>query len=171
MTTTEYKQKVDTVFEILKSWHGQNLTIFDLEEDDNNDDLSLILKKLAHCNYLGWHYCEIYFENLRNKNFNGLLITETNKSRNVQMEKIDEFFEHLQSDQGEYHTESFGSITDRLINDYIKYLHCVEYDDDRSKGLFEQINLLIEVSSKLLDDVLQGKKKLLVWKKFKVKYE
>lgn len=171
MTSEEYRKYIDDVFDLLSKWHNNKLTIFDFEENIEENSLLHTIAKLAYYDYLGWHYCEVYFENLRNKNFNGLLITESNKSRNLCMEQIDEYFHAIENSDGDFHSESFGSIMDRILNDYIKYLHCLEYEDNRAVDLKDQIDLLIDISINLLEDVKNGKKKLLVWKKFKVKYE
>ena len=87
------------------------------------------------------------------------------------MEVVDSFFSENQNIEAKYHSEGFGNIIDRIINDYIKYLHCLEIQDERSESLKQQVEILIQVADELQEEVLLGQKQVIIWKRFKVQYE
>jgi hypothetical protein len=99
------------------------------------------------------------------------MTTNHNVYRNQTMEMIDAFYTTDQNADAKYHSEGFGSIIDRIVNDYIKYLHCVEYSDVNAEGLLNQVEILTDIAADLEEEVLSGTKQILVWKKFKVQYE
>jgi hypothetical protein len=163
----------ELVFEIkttLNNWHNQNKTYWD-NQDFDSDNLSSVIEKLAYHNYCGWHLHEVYFENVRNNIHDGHMTTNHNVYRNQTMEMIDAFYTTDQNADAKYHSEGFGSIIDRIVNDYIKYLHCVEYSDVKAEGLLNQVEILTDIAADLEEEVLSGTKQILVWKKFKVQYE
>lgn len=163
----------ELVFEIkitLDNWHNQNKTYWD-NHDFDPKSLSSVIEKLAYHNYCGWHLHELYFENLKRNIVDGSQITQHNRYRNQCMEVVDSFFCENQNTEAKYHSEGFGSIIDRIINDYIKYLHCLEIQDERSESLKKQVETLIEVADELQEEVLLGQKQIIIWKRFKVQYE
>ena len=84
------------------------------------------------------------------------------------MEMIDEVFYKLQKNEGNFNSEGFGSIFDRFINDYIKYLHLKESNDIRSDYFYKQINFLEISLEQLYKEVLDGSRKITIFKKFKL---
>ena len=163
----------ELIFEIkitLDNWHNQNKTYWD-NRDFDPKSLSIVIEKLAYHNYCGWHLHEVYFENVKNNIHDGYMTTNHNIHRNQTMEMIDAFYTSNQNTNAKFHSESFGSIIDRIINDYIKYLHCLENQDERSESLKQQVEILIKVADELQEEVLLGQKQIIVWKRFKVQYE
>lgn len=152
----------------IDDWHSNNLKNFKIKKNFDVNNPSCLIKKLAYHNYCGWHLIEEY-QNSNKKTvqfvYDGGLIH--NKDRNNCMEIIDEFFYKLQKNEGHFNSEGFGSIFDRLINDYIKYLHLKESNDIRSDSFYEQIKFLEIALEQLYKEVLVGSRKITIFKKFK----
>ncbi len=166
----EIKEIIKEIFIVLDKWHDLDYKIWDDYYEDNNDIL-YVVQKLAYHNYCGWHLHELYFENIKKNIIDGSVITDHNKKRNTCMESIDNYFTKNQNTEAKFHSEGFGSIVDRIVNDYIKYLHCLEYNDQRSEKLLYQVQLLTKIANELFDEVKNGTKQIIVWEKFKVQYE
>jgi|APGre2960657404_1045060.scaffolds.fasta_scaffold01442_2 hypothetical protein len=162
------KELILNIKKTIDDWHSNNLKNFEIEKNFDENNPSCLIKKLAYHNYCGWHLIEEYQNS--NKNtiqfvYDGGLIH--NKDRNNCMEMIDEFFYKLQKNEGNFNSEGFGSIFDRLINDYIKYLHLKQSNDIRSDSFYEQINFLETALEQLYKEVLVGSRKITIFKKFK----
>lgn len=162
------KELISNIKKTIDDWHSDDLKNFDLKSDFDTSDLFLLIKKLAYHNYCGWHLIEEYqSSNKKTVQFvydGGL---KHNKDRNSCMEMIDEIFYKLQKNEGSFNSEGFGSIFDRLINDYIKYLHLKESNDLRSVDFYKQI-IFIEIAlEQLYKEVLDGSRKITIFKKFK----
>ena len=161
---------IANVLNTLKKWHTLDLKFWDNHHYDCTD-INNVIENLAYRNYCGWHLHELYFENLKRDIVDGSQITQHNLFRNQCMEVVDSFFSENQNTEAKYHSEGFGNIIDRIINDYIKYLHCLEIQDERSESLKQQVEILIQVADELQEEVLLGQKQVIVWKRFKVQYE
>ncbi len=154
----------------LKYWDSLDLKFWDNHPLDYND-INSVIENLAYRNYCGWHLHELYFENLKRNIVDGSQITQHNRYRNQCIEIVDSFFCENQNTEAKYHSEGFGNIIDRIINDYIKYLHCLEFQDERSESLIKQVEILTQVADELQEEVLLGQKQIIIWKRFKVQYE
>jgi hypothetical protein len=155
--------------EAMDSWHDQNLTWFEYD-DEENESLLFLTRKLAFHNYCNWHFTEMY--NHDSQEFvmfvweGGL---KHNVMRNLFMEKIDTYFVNKQTSEGDYNSEGMGSIIDRYTNDYLKYLHLRSENDERAPQLLPQIEFLKNASVNLEKDLFSGKKRIIIFKKFKTK--
>ena len=153
----------------IDDWHSNNLKSIEIEKNFDVNNLSCLIKKLAYHNYCGWHLIEEY-QNSNKKTiqfvYDGGL--GHNKDRNNCMEMIDEVFYKLQKNEGNFNSEGFGSIFDRFINDYIKYIHLKESNDIRSDYFYKQINFLEISLEQLYKEVLDGSRKITIFKKFKL---
>jgi hypothetical protein len=149
-------------------WHSKNLKWFEYDTILDTTDITNIIKKLAFHNYCGWHFIEGYQDTNKNNIqfvYDGGL--EHNKYRNACMEIIDEFFYLIQKNSGIYNSEGFGSIFDRLINDYIKYVHLKETNDSRADDFYKQIVFLENALEQLYNEIIIGTRRITIFKKFK----
>ena len=161
---------VSNVLDKISLWNNRDLKFWENHSYDCTD-INSVVENLAYRNYCGWHLHELYFENIKKNIVDGSQITQHNIFRNECMEIIDAFYTSEQNTNAKYHSEGFGSIIDRIINDYIKYLHCLEYNDTKAEDLLKQVEILTSIADDLEEEVVSGTKQILVWKKFKVQYE
>jgi len=166
MQIQEIIQEIKTTID---SWHSENLKWFEYDTIlDTKDDIVNVIKKLAFHDYCGWHFIEGYQDTNKNNIqfvYDGGL--EHNKYRNACMEKIDEFFYSLQKNSGSYNSEGFGSIFDRIINDYIKYIHLKESNDPRAEDFYKQIEFLENALNQLYSEIITGTRRITIFRKFK----
>ena len=162
------KKIISNTKNLINEWHTEDKKWF--SSNLNNLDIQNSVNKLAFHNYCGWHFIEEY----QNKNkeiisfvYEGGL--EHNKNRNECMEKIDEFFDKIQLKTGGFNSEGFGSIFDRIINDYIKYLHLKENNDTRAELMEDQIYFLEKAAEQLYTDITCGQRQIKIFKKFKTR--
>jgi hypothetical protein len=89
--------------------------------------------------------------------------------RNEAIEKLDSFYVSVQGSSDNFHSEGMGNIFDRLINDYLKYIHLVQDLDERSKLLTAQMDFTKKCLTNLDQDIRNGVKQIMVFQKFKTK--
>ena len=143
---------------------------FDFESNFDIGSFQYWLQKLAFHDYVVWHYIEEYANQDKKVVqfvYEGGL--KQNKMRNEAMEKIDSFYVSMQENTGTFHSEGMGNIFDRLINDYLKYIHLVQDFDDRSKLLVAQMEFTKTCLEALDQDIRNGAKQIMVFQKFKTK--
>jgi hypothetical protein len=148
-------------------WHINNYKIFDKNDFDESEILSILIK-LAYHDYVGWHMIEDYQNSDKEVIkfvFEGGLIH--NISRNYCMQLIDEYYVNMQNENAEFNSEGMGSIFYKLANDYIKYLHLVEDNDNRSSLLETQVSFYEKCLKKLDSDIKSKNKKIIIFQKFK----
>jgi len=165
----DIKQLIDNIKVTIDKWHNANLGYFEYEESNFNvSDINSLIEKLAYHDYCGWHFIEGY--QTSNKDFIRFVYDgglEHNKHRNACMEMIDELFFSIQKNTGTNNSEGFGSIFDRLINDYIKYIHLRDSHDDRYHNLSPQITFLENALIELYQEIISGTRKITIFRKFK----
>lgn len=158
---------VENIFFSIDQWHNEKKKIFDLEIE--KDNVLSLTKKLCYHNYVAWHLIEEYQngdENIVKFVYEGGL--KHNPARNECMQLIDQIYVNFQNPDAETHSEGMGSIVDKLSNDYIKYVHLVENNDERKHLLIDQVNFHVNSLKKLNDEILNGQKRIMVFQKFKI---
>ena len=164
------ESSIDLVLSTLDKWHQSNSVFFDFSSNFDDGSFKYWLQKLAYHDYEGWHYIE-EFANQDKKVvqfvYEGGL--EQNKLRNEAIEKIDSFYVSVQGSSDNFHSEGMGNIFDRLINDYLKYIHLVQDLDERSKLLTAQMDFTKKCLTNLDQDIRNGVKQMMVFQKFKTK--
>ena len=164
------QSSIDIVLSTLDKWHQNNNIFFNFESNFKSGTFEFWLQKLAFHDYEGWHYIEEYANQDKKVVqfvYEGGL--EQNKMRNEAIEKIDSFYVSVQDQTGVFHSEGMGNIFDRLINDYLKYIHLVQDFDERSKLLIAQMEFTKTCLDNLDKDLRKGVKQIMVFQKFKTK--
>jgi hypothetical protein len=164
------QSSIELVISTLDKWHKNNSVFFDFESNFDIGSFQYWLQKLAFHDYEGWHYIEEYANQDKKVVqfvYEGGL--EQNKMRNEAIEKIDSFYVSIQDNTGTFHSEGMGNIFDRLINDYLKYIHLVQDFDERSKLLVAQMEFTKTCLESLDQDIRNGVKQIMVFQKFKTK--
>jgi|APGre2960657373_1045057.scaffolds.fasta_scaffold159465_2 hypothetical protein len=164
---TNITEAISITKENLDLWHKENKTWWEFEF--SQDDLLVYnCVKLAYHDYATWHMIERYQSNDANEVkfiYEGGL--EHNKYRNECIQNIDEYFYKFQSNAEVFNSEGVGTIVDRFINDYLKYIHLVEDSDERATQLEFQINFSITSAEKLVQEMIDGTRSIIIFKKFK----
>jgi hypothetical protein len=165
----ELELALEKTLRSMDKWHNEILTWFDYDEEEN-DSLFSLIRKLAYHNYCNWHFTEAYNHDshdvVRFVWEGGL---GHNNFRNMFMEKIDTYFVNKQTSEGDFNSEGMGSIIDRYTNDYLKFIHLTSENDERAPLLLPQIDFLKNASLTLEKDLISGKKRIIIFKKFKTK--
>jgi hypothetical protein len=151
----------------LDTWHAEQRTWWEFEFSQE-DELVFNSVKLAYHNYATWHMIERYQTNDAKEVkfiYEGGL--EHNKYRNLCIQNIDEYFYKYQTNTEVFNSEGVGTIVDRYINDYLKYIHLLENNDDRASQLEFQINFSKSSAEKLVQEMIDGTRSIIIFKKFK----
>ena len=160
---------IDYTSRSIDKWHADSLTWFDYDEEVT-DDIACYVRKQAYHNYCNWHYTENY--NQKEPNYLGYIWDgglAHNRDRNLYMQKIDEYYVSVQVPCSTYNSEGLGSVLDRYSNDYIKFLHMTAENDERAPLMLPQIEFLKNIAVSLENDLLNGNRNIIVFKKFKSK--
>jgi hypothetical protein len=164
---TSITEALSITKEFINSWHKEDRTWWEFDYQ-KNDILIYNCVKLAYHDYATWHMIERYQSNDVSEIkfiYEGGL--EHNKFRNECMQNIDEYFYSFQSNTEIFNSEGVGTIVDRFINDYLKYIHLIEDNDERSSQLEFQINFSITSAEKLVQEIINGTRSIIIFKKFK----
>lgn len=166
----EIKKVVCDLKNVIETWHSENLDCFDEKEYDL-EDLSSLVQKLAYHNYYCWHLLENYeLDTKENVSFVWESGVYHNKSRNVCMQNIDQIYVNIQNEESEYNSEGMGSMFDKFTNDFIKYLHLVSLQDERSESFKKQVDFHQNCIEEISNKICNGNKRIIVFQKFKISY-
>lgn len=159
---------------ILQGWHDESIEFPDNIDNAEIDRYAKLLFELCRHNYQIWHaedYCRTKQDELVCKY--KPIIDKHNQLRNNTIEDLDvELIKH-QLGTGQANSETIGSIIDRLSITILKFLHTVEINTndrfrDRIDTLIAQILFLLLAFDNLLDDMMNGKSHIKLFRQLKM---
>ena len=148
----------------LNDWHKKNKTTFEYQPSYPENTTEYFIEKICYHNYQGWHYEDLGQQSDPEKIIRGWRGSQiNNRNRNQTVQSLDHLFsQHNQAD-AECHTESLAVILDKVSILYLKYLHLFNLDLEKAKLLFATVQLLINCTQKLYDDILAGRKRSILF--------
>jgi len=181
INSNRLKTWIDNTYNNIGTWHniGKDYWEWDNDETITNypDNLLYLINKLTYHNYILWHLENICRAgDLHNVATAKLKIDIHNQARNDTIEQIDDLLIKLVQDnntQAPYHSETLGSLIDRIIVTQLKIYHLCEINPTtelyktRHSILNDQYNFLRNCATELLDDILNNKRHIRIFRQLK----
>jgi hypothetical protein len=159
---------IPLIAEYTNKWHLANLDIFEFKEVLQDPTEHNTIKLLYH-NYQIWHFIELYMSpdsNIVLYVYDGGI--KHNKLRNDTIEALDVLLCKHQKGTGKMNSETIGSIIDRIGILSIKEVHLT--NDKRLSLVQSQKNLLINCAVELMDEMISGERRCVLFDRFKIEY-
>jgi hypothetical protein len=157
------RQLIDRIRAQLEEWHRAGLDLFPIDEAGwsvSADSLEGQVFRLVYHNYENWHTEEIVQtiadDTVAMRHYRRGI--GHNRDRNLAMEKIDQIVAGMQRGGGEPHSETLGSILDRLTILHLKLLHSQDTAPERVADLRHQEEFLARCACSLYEDLLAGRR-------------
>ncbi|HHI79242.1 MAG TPA: DUF4254 domain-containing protein [Planctomycetes bacterium] len=163
MTTFPKNNKLrplcERIFQQMERWHEEGKEFFPAPFPSGvPKTLAACLEKLAYHNFHIWHY-----ENYGRSEQDHLVVfgwqgcQENNKERNLTINAIDDLIRPHYRKGVPFHSETLGSLLDRVTIQYLKYLYMRRGNPLLGPQILENILALIDCGQELLDQVFAGK--------------
>ncbi|GEM_PF-3274863 len=146
------------VFERLDTWFETGEEFFPFESGTKPGTLPFYAEKLAYHNFQIWNY-----ENYGRSDRDDLVVfgwrgaQENNKERNLAINGVDGLMRPRYRPEAEIHSETLGSIFDRITIQYLKLLHHRERDPDLAGYIGGHLQELLGCAERLHAGILAGR--------------
>jgi hypothetical protein len=128
--------------------------------------LEMMVANLASNLYFGWQADYKMNSSDRDIVYKGTKEgIESNTERNKLLEQIEQYFASIQKSGGEPTTESLAMCLDKAIILYMKIIN--SKDEVKKKLLQNQLDFVLKSADKLFEDIVSGKKEIIVFSHLK----
>ena len=156
------KDMFSEIFDHVDKWFDDGEKFFEWEPEFEAGAIAFYSARLAYHNYHVWNY-----EDYGRSDDDALVVMgwrgaqKHNTARNRSINAIDELIRPSFCSVAELHSETLGSIIDRITIQYLKYKNFLANDPGVAMQLRAHIDELIECCQTLLDDIASGRKRCL----------
>ncbi len=158
MHQTKLRPLCETVFRQMEGWHEEGLEFFPPPfAPGPPKTLGACLEKLAYHNHHIWNY-----ENYGRSNQDRLVVfgwkgcQKNNMERNLTINTVDDWMRPHYQEGAALHSETLGSILDRVTIQYLKFLHMRKKSPQLGPKILSHIEELIGCAQTLKDQILCG---------------
>lgn len=150
------------MFARVDEWFADGVDFFELDSSFPDHSIEFHVEKLAYHNYQIWHY-----ENWGRSHDDDLVVRgwrgaqENNKGRNLSINEIDAVIASDYRDGAEVHSETVGSIVDRITIQYLKFKNFGLQSEPTAAQLRRNIDALMACCESLLAAIAAGEKRCL----------
>ncbi|MCA8958026.1 MAG: DUF4254 domain-containing protein [Planctomycetes bacterium] len=150
------------MFATVDQWFDQGRELFEFTPSTPPDSLEFQFEMLAYLNQQIWCY-----EDFGRSADPELVVMgwrgaqRCNQQRNAAINAIDALLRPLYRPDAELHSETLGSIADRITIQYLKFHNFVRRDPAAAAALRGHIDELVACGQALLDGIRAGRKRCL----------